>query len=201
MEKILWRVNLALSALGILMLASGIMLETLHGQSLWFPFDVCAWLHAAVSLVFFILAVCHIHLHWGKVSRWLSGFRNTRRKPVKVLFVLSLLTFATGIAAVVAHVVHGHTTLGGVHGKIGFVMALLALFHVVRRRRWFRKRPKGDAFVPQIDDAKCVRCAQCVKRCPAQVFEKQDGRIAVTRPAYCQQCRKCVDHCPRHAIG
>ncbi|MBB4044401.1 NAD-dependent dihydropyrimidine dehydrogenase PreA subunit [Bacteroides reticulotermitis] len=116
---------------------------------------------------------------------------------------LYLLTLATGIPATIYIIAgHGHTHLGGIHGKFGIVAAIFMFLHIWKRLKWFKNRTSQSA-APlrlKVDADKCKRCNLCVKRCPAQVFERQEKQVVALHTEYCFQCRKCVAHCPTHAI-
>ena len=47
---------------------------------------------------------------------------------------------------------------------------------------------------------KCVSCEECVKACPLQILEMQDGYPRLKRDAECVQCWTCADTCPEQAI-
>ncbi|MDO4163479.1 MAG: 4Fe-4S dicluster domain-containing protein [Bacteroides sp.] len=200
-EKTLLRCNIALPILAIVMIASSLLLECLHGEA-WgnIRFTTLVWVHVAVSTGFLLLAAYHVYLHWGSIRQWSKGYKACRSKQTRVLACLFLVVLATGILSVFCFANGIHTTVGGIHGKIGLIAALVSILHCLKRFRWFKHRMSGQAFAPQIDEQKCVRCCQCVKRCPAQVFGKDGKRVVVSHPAYCRQCRKCVERCPKGAI-
>lgn len=201
-EKTLLRCNIMLLILAFFMIASSILLECLHGEA-WgnIRFSAIVWIHVAVSSCFLLLAAYHIYLHWGTPWQWSKGYKACRNKPTRFLACIFLVVLATGVLSIFCFT-NGvqHTTIGGVHGKIGLIAALISILHGIKRFRWFKHRLDGQAFVPRIDESKCIRCGKCVKRCPAQVFVKEGKRVVVTHPAYCRQCMKCVEHCPKKAI-
>ena len=55
---------------------------------------------------------------------------------------------------------------------------------------------------PVIDDARCVRCGQCVEFCLFGVYEKDgDERVSVVNPQNCKtNCPACARICPEAAI-
>lgn len=52
----------------------------------------------------------------------------------------------------------------------------------------------------RIDENVCVNCGQCVKVCPALVFEKVDGKVGVKDESWCIGCAQCLAVCPSMAI-
>ena len=111
----------------ILMLASGIQLEATSGRYLW-----SVWVHIILGIVLTALSLRHIYLHYRK-SNWLSRFAKNRNMLTRVLWWTLLLTVVTGLAATIGWLDgFNHSTLGGVHGKIGFLMVLLGIVHAVR---------------------------------------------------------------------
>ena len=54
-----------------------------------------------------------------------------------------------------------------------------------------------------LDSSKCTSCGACVKACPFQVLEMQDGlpRIKDGQESVCNVCADpCADTCPEQAI-
>ncbi|MGN0033586.1 MAG: DUF4405 domain-containing protein [Candidatus Limimorpha sp.] len=122
-------------------LASGIVLECLHGS----PFlglgnAFWVWLHIAASSVLAALVVWHIYLNWRGVNHWRERFNKHRSKGFKAMFVFFMLAIVTGLVAIPLWLSHGHIGIGGVHGKIGFIAAFFVLLHIVRHRRWYSGR-------------------------------------------------------------
>ena len=53
---------------------------------------------------------------------------------------------------------------------------------------------------PQVDTDKCIGCGQCVKVCPALVFELQDKKSKVMYGERCFACGHCWAVCPEEAV-
>lgn len=120
----------------ILMLASGIQLEATAGRYAWL-----VWVHIALGIILSVLSICHIYLHY-RFSNWFVRFAKNRNKVTRVLWWVFLLTAVSGIAATMQWLVeNGHSPIGGVHGKIGFVMVIVAIIHAAKHIRQ-RKRAK-----------------------------------------------------------
>lgn len=114
----------------ILILASGIQLETTSGRYAW-----SVWVHIVLGTLLVGLSVYHIYLHY-KSSNWFARFAKNPNATTRVLWWIFLLTAVSGIAATVEWLVEGgHSPIGGVHGKIGFVMVLFGIVHAVRQIR------------------------------------------------------------------
>lgn len=121
-----------------IVVATGILLECLHGK----PFcglGCAVWttLHAIAAILLLALTVWHVKLNWKNAGDWYSRFKQHHAKGFKCTIVVFLLTAATGLVCVPLWLTHGHTGLGGVHGKIGFVFALLILGHIKRHWQWY----------------------------------------------------------------
>lgn len=127
--------NLSLLALTVIVLVSGIQLEVLGGSG-------CAWVwfHVAVCIAFMALCFLHIFLHFRK-SNWFSRIASQKSALTKWLWWTAMLTLITGIAATVRWAVTAaHGPVGAIHGKIGFLMIILAAVHAWQRRKFFLKR-------------------------------------------------------------
>lgn len=117
---------------GIIMLASGMQLEATGSRGI-----VPVWIHVAMGAIFTVLVFVHIALHF-KRSNWFRRFVKLKSRVTNVMWWLFVLTVVSGIAASVMWLVHAtHSPLGGIHGKIGFVMLAVAAGHTVKRKRFF----------------------------------------------------------------
>lgn len=116
--------NKSLGLTLLLMLASGIQLEVTSGKYGW-----SVWAHVILGIVLTGLSLYHIFLHY-RFSNWFSRFVINRNAATRILWWVFLLTVVTGMAVTVKWLTgSGHTTLGGVHGKIGFLMVIVAVVH------------------------------------------------------------------------
>lgn len=114
----------------ILILASGLHLEVTSGRYAW-----SVWVHIVLGLVLTALAFYHIYLHYRKAN-WFARFAKNRNTTTRVLWWVFLLTAVSGLAATVGWVGDNvHSPLGAVHGKIGFLMVIVAIVHVARHLR------------------------------------------------------------------
>jgi NAD-dependent dihydropyrimidine dehydrogenase PreA subunit len=44
------------------------------------------------------------------------------------------------------------------------------------------------AFIPTVDESKCVGCEECVDVCPVEVFEMQDEKSVAVNAEECLGC-------------
>lgn len=116
--------NRALGITLIIMLASGIQLEVTSGRYTW-----TVWLHIILGVILTILSFGHIYLHYRR-SNWFARFGRNPNTATRILWWTFLLTIVSGLAATAIWLVNGtHTPAGAVHGKLGFLMVLLAIIH------------------------------------------------------------------------
>ena len=202
-EKFLYRFNIALIVVGVLTAMSSILLECIAGKDFMnITFRVWVWLHIIICLSCLSMVIYHLYIHWGNLSNWFRKVRNLNSGATKWLSWLSLITFLSGIIVAVIFITGAeHNPLGGIHGKVGLVVILISIFHTKKRFRWFKNRKQNKAFKPVIDQDKCIKCAKCIKKCPAKIFRKENKSIIINDPLYCLQCMKCVSHCPKNAIS
>lgn len=120
-------------------LASGIQLEATGSSSVdW------VWIHIVVGTFFMALGFLHIYIHFG-ASNWFSRFHKLKSPVTRILWWITLLTLVTVVIAT-GHWLTSftHSSIGGVHGKLGFMMIILCLCHIVKRIRFFRPTPKKN---------------------------------------------------------
>ena len=58
----------------------------------------------------------------------------------------------------------------------------------------------SSGYVCQADEARCVGCGACVKKCQFNALVLQDGRVVVDAAA-CMGCGVCVNTCPKEALS
>ncbi|MDE7351235.1 MAG: hypothetical protein K2N25_09215 [Muribaculaceae bacterium] len=123
----------SLLLLTIAILVSGIYLEVTDSNGL-----AAVWMHIALGILFFIYVACHIFLHFGK-SNWFERFRRLKSQFTRVLWWVSLATLITGIISCIHwFITLSHSPLGGIHGKIGFLMVILCCGHIWKRKKFFK---------------------------------------------------------------
>lgn len=125
--------NWCLLVLTAAILASGIQLEATHCNSPAF-----VYIHIITGCTFTLLAAWHIALHFGK-SNWFARIGKQKDLTTKILWWPSLAMLLTGIASTGHWIARStHAPIGGIHGKIGFLMILLSIIHIARRIRFFK---------------------------------------------------------------
>ncbi|MDE5749736.1 MAG: hypothetical protein K2H87_03080 [Duncaniella sp.] len=129
----------ALAILLPIVLASSIQLEATSSRG-----DGPVILHAIVALTFMCLIIRHIYLHF-QWKKWLPKFSKLKF-PTRILWWLYVLTFLSGIATFIHWLIENeHTPLGGIHGKIGFLMLGFAIAHTIKRIRFFKRKPSNPS--------------------------------------------------------
>ncbi len=95
--------------------------------------------HIIVALPFMCFIVWHISLHF-QWKKWLIKFSKLK-VPTHVLWWLYILTFISGVVTFIHWLIENeHSPLGGVHGKIGFLMIAFAIGHTIKRIEFFKKK-------------------------------------------------------------
>ena len=114
-------------------LASSIQLEATSSRGI-----LPVVIHLIVAIPFMLLILRHIYLHFGW-KKWLTKF-SKMKVATRILWWLYALVFASGLAAAIHWLVtYSHAPIGGMHGKIGFAMILVAIGHTIKRRKFFKK--------------------------------------------------------------
>ena len=131
--------NISLLAITPAVLATSIILEASHGESvLGLKFNFWVIIHLVAVLVMTGLVCWHLRMNWGRISGWAKKFTGKASGASKALAILITITVLTGIFAIPQWLIHGHSTIGGIHGKIGFLFILVCLIHTIRHRKWFK---------------------------------------------------------------
>ena len=127
--------NWSLLVATVAVLISGVQLEVSHSSG-----NLSVWLHIIIGLLFMGLVAIHIFLHFG-ISNWFAKFSKLKSQATRVLWWMTLLTLLTGIATAVRWIMtYTHTPLGGIHGKLGFLMIILSIFHIANRVYFFKRK-------------------------------------------------------------
>lgn len=126
--------NWTLLILMILTLASGIQLEATGSRG-----SVPVWLHIIVASVFISFCIYHISLHFGW-QRWLFKFRKLKSNVTRILWWISVVTTLSAFIALIHWLgTNTHSPIGGIHGKIGFLMIAFAIGHTIKRFYFFKR--------------------------------------------------------------
>ena len=126
--------NWSLILLTLAILISGIYMEATDSSGL-----SAVWIHISLGTLFFIFAAYHIYLHFGK-SNWFTKFHKLKNQFTRVLWWVSLAALVSGIIAYIHWIIaFSHSPIGGVHGKIGFLMVALLAGHIYKRIKFFKQ--------------------------------------------------------------
>lgn len=128
-------IDWCLLPLSILSFFTGLELHLAgHGNSheTWHNWAV---VHIAASLLFLVAGACHIKTH----SKWYrSLLKNGLGRKSKTTLVISIVFVATVITGIALLGVEGaNSGIGLWHYKIGLLMGLFAIIHIVKRKTAF----------------------------------------------------------------
>lgn len=117
----------------VAILISGIQMEASGSDG-----SLPVWIHIVIGLLFMSICAWHIYLHYG-TSNWFTKFHNQKKQYTRVLWWVGLLAFASAIAATIHWLsTTVHSPIGGVHGKIGFLMIAILVGHIYKRVKFYR---------------------------------------------------------------
>ena len=130
--------NGSLLALTIAILVSGIQLEVIHSSGI-----VSVGIHILIGILFIAFVAYHLFLHFG-TSNWFERIHKQKSQVTRILWWVALVTLVTGAVAAI----HWVTTftqapIGGVHGKLGFLMIILLIGHIARRIKFFKGKKRA----------------------------------------------------------
>ena len=110
-----------------------------HGNSheVWHNWAVC---HALGSVLFLVAIIFHVRTHGG----WYKGIiKNGIGRKSKVTAVFSIVFLLLSVTGIVLLGVNGaNSPLGLWHYKIGIVMTVIAVGHIIKRLSALRKSLK-----------------------------------------------------------
>lgn len=140
-KKHLMICNMALLAMMPIVTANAIMLECSHGEAFCgMENTIWTWLHIISSTLLLGLTIWHIHLNWNRPKTWVQRFKTHHSIETKSTVISFLLTILTGIIAIAFWMTHGHTGVGGIHGKLGLFAVACMAYHILQRRAWYARR-------------------------------------------------------------
>ena len=135
--------NWSLLSLTIAILISRIQLEATHSNGI-----TSVWIHILTGVLFMGMAAYHVYLHFGK-SNWFLKFRKQKSQVTRILWWVALVTLVSGVAAMIHWVTtFTHSSIGGVHGKLGFLMIILSIGHITKRIKFFKRKKKKELSYP-----------------------------------------------------
>lgn len=135
----LYKINVVLLALLLPALGSSLLQEFLGGADMHYVTNnMLTIMHLIVCVPMLLFVGVHLWANCGNITQWFAKIHR-QKAQTQWLFWLSVLTFVSGIVATVVYFLHGHTSVGGIHGKLGFVALALMLWHTYRRLKWYKK--------------------------------------------------------------
>ena len=135
--------NWSLLSLTIAILISRIQLEATHSNGI-----TSVWIHILTGVLFMGMAAYHVYLHFGK-SNWFLKFRKQKSQVTRILWWVALVTLVSGVTAIIHWVTtFTHSSIGGVHGKLGFLMIILSIGHITKRIKFFKRKKKKELSYP-----------------------------------------------------
>lgn len=70
----------------------------------------------------------------------MDSTKTLKNRVTKILFLLAVLTVFTAVTSLVHWLVNfTHSGIGAWHGKIGFLMLIVAIGHTIKRFTFFRR--------------------------------------------------------------
>ena len=118
-------VSSAITGVNLHIAGQGINLEVLHRWSI---------AHIILSFLWLILCVIHIKKHSNWYRMLVRKGSLAKRRITLILSVVFLLTVITAIISMVStHEVN--SAVGLWHFRLGFLLIIIALFHILRRRK------------------------------------------------------------------
>lgn len=117
-----------LIAATIVTLASSIQLEVTGSRLIpW------VWIHIFIATVFIILIAWHLYLHF-QWRNWVKMILKQKSPVTRWLGLFYILTIITALIAIIEwFCTYSHSTIGGIHGKIGFIFVAIVIGHTIKR--------------------------------------------------------------------
>lgn len=114
-------------------LASSIQLEATDSRNI-----IWVLIHMVIGGLFFANIVWHLYFHFGWKS-WIQRLRKQKSPVTRWLAIFALLTLISALVALFHWIsTYTHSSVGAIHGKIGFVFIALAIGHTVKRIKFFK---------------------------------------------------------------
>lgn len=137
--KHIFVIDWTLIPLFVLTAYTGIELHV-HGSNheLWYNWAI---FHILASFLFFTTAIFHVTTHWG----WYKGFiKNGIGKKSKVTLCLSaIFAFIAITGIILLNIDDVNSPIGLWHYKIGILMSIISIGHILKRIPILRKSLKA----------------------------------------------------------
>lgn len=114
------------------MLSSGLQLEiSPFGGRIW------VWSHIAAGCIFIGTIIWHISLHKSTGVKW-YGYGNIYNKH-RWLSLFFAFTLISGLLATIHWIgIYSHSTIGGIHGKLGFIFIIIVIRHIDKHIKFYQ---------------------------------------------------------------
>jgi hypothetical protein len=142
---------------GIIMIYSGLLVQVrYHGRTMnplivsQIP-DYIQWsqIHKISTIVIAVLACVHVYLHWKWYEVMFKKKLGGRHKITMIMTIIFLLSAITGFWAWIFRLLNDSPQgmiqekhLIEIHDKLGIILAVLIIGHVMRRLRWLIRNGK-----------------------------------------------------------
>lgn len=133
--------NYSLLAFVLPVLATGIILECTGNDAGIFgiSFKRIVVIHIVLAAAMMALAAYHLYLHVGSKGWW-QKVKKLKSHVTRLLVRIAILTAASGLISLAVWLFNPvHTTVGGIHGKIGYLFIIIAVGHTIKRWKWFSR--------------------------------------------------------------
>lgn len=121
--------NWALLALTIPTVISSIWIEATEAAA-----PAWVWIHIIAATLFIVFLCMHIYLHFNKKQRTVGKHHGF----VKWMAAIAMLVLISACIATIHWIAtDAHSSIGGIHGKIGFCFLIPAIIHIIRHRNFY----------------------------------------------------------------
>jgi len=186
-----------------------------------FSMNFLMWL--AISVPMFIISMklwlFFSALYWGAALILFGAYNILPGKSGWLKSIATGVLISLGILSVQMFYLHdaGLSSIGWVAGTMGIVMwmgfdlrgivtgetseavGLLTRLDIGPIGKLHKPSVKGSLSV-HIDPDICIACRTCIKVCPVNVFEFQEGRVDMKNRNRCMKCLACIKQCPVNAL-
>lgn len=111
-----------------------------HGTShAWW--EIWAWMHSLTGVSFVGFAVWHAKMHTGWYKALFKGKPSKKRHVTVALTVIAFMAAMTGV--VMFAIAGANSDIGMWHYRIGILLSVLAIGHILKRMSILRKSAKS----------------------------------------------------------
>lgn len=123
-----------------LILFSSIQMEISSGDSFaGISFQWIVIIHVVINIIAILCTLWHLYLHF-EWKNWISKIKKLKSVNAKTIIIVTCVVFISGMISLF-HLLPSwqHGTIGGIHGKFGFLFILLGIYHIIQRWKWIKK--------------------------------------------------------------